>query len=208
MGRPKPVEFKPKHPEKYKGTYPITMRSSWEVLFAKKCDLMDDVVEWASEPVKIPYTDPTRLTKNNAPKQSIYIPDFLITVKDSKGRLHTSLVEIKPKHESGLKEAKNLAENVSITRNQAKWAAAAWWCQRRGITFKVLTEDNLFNTGSAPAHINVMTQKKLKTPTSIKPKKKVLKKKVSKKPTAISVKASNRAAKATKVLKVNKITKT
>jgi hypothetical protein len=169
MARPEPVKFIPKNPEKYNGTYPIWLRSSWEVIFAKKCDLMDDVVKWSSEPHKIPYTDPTRITENGKTKQSIYIPDFLVTLRDSKGSFKTILVEIKPKHESGVNEAKNVADSMSIIRNQAKWAAASWWCQRRGIQFAVLTEDNLFNTGKTPPPpIAPRTQPKLKVNLSKK----------------------------------------
>ena len=59
--------FIPKHPEKYKGTYPIVCRSSWERAFCMMVDTNVNIVQWASEPERIPYTDP--ITK----KQKVYI---------------------------------------------------------------------------------------------------------------------------------------
>ena len=63
-------KFTPKNPEKYIGTYPISYRSSWELVFMNKCDTHPNIKQWASESIKIPYRNP--LTK----KHTYYIPDF------------------------------------------------------------------------------------------------------------------------------------
>lgn len=139
MGRrPAKVNYRPKHPEKYKGSYPIVSRSSWETSFMDFCDLNQNVLEWASEPLKIPYSDPITGT------QKVYIPDFLLLVNDSRGFQRTLLIEIKPEHEALKEKARSAADEALIARNQAKWAAAAYWCQRRGIQFQVITEADMF----------------------------------------------------------------
>lgn len=139
--RPKPVTYTPRHPSKYKGSYPIVLRSSWEVSFAQKCDLTPTILEWASEPVEIPYNNPLKPGPN---KQSIYIPDFLIKFINKQGQIETKLIEIKPEKEALAEKAKNEYDAMSLMVNEAKWLAAAAWCKRRGIKFVTLTESGMF----------------------------------------------------------------
>jgi len=35
-----------------------------------------------------------------------------------------------------------------VAINYAKWASATAWCKRQGITFRVITEDDMFKNGS------------------------------------------------------------
>ena len=141
---PKPYDFSPYlvNPSKYKGQGPIMIRSSWERKFAELCDKSPMVLEWASEPVTIPYRDP--LTGH----QKVYVPDFLIAVRrqtaNKAGKVETILIEIKPKHETLIEHAKNSRDAERLLKNQGKWKAAEWWCQRRGISFRIMTEDQLF----------------------------------------------------------------
>ena len=86
--------YTPQFPSKYTGEYPIIYRSSWELEFMRYCDLHPDVMEWASEPQKIPYKNP--LNGN----QTVYVPDFLVTYKNIGGRKSVKLIEIKPMHEA------------------------------------------------------------------------------------------------------------
>ena len=53
--RYKQGNYTPRHPEKYKGTWPIIYRSSYELLFCKFCDDNTNVIEWSSESIVIPY---------------------------------------------------------------------------------------------------------------------------------------------------------
>jgi len=130
--------YTPQYPEKYVGEYPIVSRSSWEEEFMKYCDMHPDVLEWASEPVQIPYHDPI------TGKQKIYIPDFLATMIDKQGTLHKKLIEIKPLHEAYSEHARNTRDAAILARNQAKWTAAQGWAMRRGIEFIIMTEADLF----------------------------------------------------------------
>lgn len=138
MARGNLSQYVPRNPAKYVGPVPITLRSSWEVRMAQFCDLNDQVIEWAWESQKIPYSDP--LTG----KQKIYIPDLLLLFVNEQGIRESVLVEVKPAHEALEERARSSGDRMLLARNQAKWAAAAWWCQRRGIKFKVMTEDEIF----------------------------------------------------------------
>jgi hypothetical protein len=139
--------YHPINLNKYSGAHPIVLKSSWEEEFARKyCDLNPSCLEWAYEPWKIPYRDPTadpiRYPKG---KQTIYIPDFLISFQTPEGRIRTSLIEIKPKHESLNEFARSVADQRQVAKNYAKWRAAIAWCERRAnVEFVILTEAELF----------------------------------------------------------------
>ncbi len=140
MARPVKREFHPRNPQKYTGEYPIISRRRWEWDFMTMCDLNDRVLEWASEMAQIPYHDP--LTG----RQKVYVPDFLITYIDIHTRdRRTKLVEVKPMHEQLTEFARNTQDAAIQARNRAKWGAAIAWCQRRGITFEVMNERQMFH---------------------------------------------------------------
>ncbi len=132
----------PINPRKYSGSYPITLKSSWEENFARVyCDLNPAVIDWAYEIWRIPYRDPV------TGRQTIYIPDFLMSFQ-SNGQIKTALVEIKPLHETLYEHTRNAKDAAQVARNLAKWEAAISWCQRRGnIEFVVLTEAEMFPGG-------------------------------------------------------------
>lgn len=132
-------EFNPVNPEKYTGSdIPIIMRSSWEIEFAKHCDLLPSVLSWGYEMVQIPYSDP--LTG----KQKIYIPDFFVKVAQADGYSRDYVFEIKPIHEQKDGYAKNRTDAALIARNNAKWIAAAKWADRHSSEFVILNEQQLF----------------------------------------------------------------
>lgn len=133
--------YVPKNPAKYIGKGSIRYRSSWELVFCQFCDNNDKVVKWASESIHIPYKNPF------TGKNTIYIPDFLI-VYEKQGRLITELVEIKPKKQTLLEEKiQNARDRAVVALNHCKWAAANSWCKKNGITFRVITENDLFRNG-------------------------------------------------------------
>lgn len=137
--------YQPINREKYDGRYPIVLKSSWEEFFAQFCDLNEGCVSWAYEPWRIPYRDPI------ADRQTVYIPDFLITFRRRDGGLKTLLVEIKPAHEQLIEHARSPKDALAIARNEAKWDAARFWCSRRNdVEFVVLTEVNLFGQEIKP----------------------------------------------------------
>ena len=135
--------YTPLNPEKYNGKQPIVLKSSWEEHFAQVyCDLNPDCVEWAYEPVRIPYKDPL------SGRQTVYIPDFLLAMRSASGRITTTLCEIKPLHETVLEHARNRKDAATIAKNEAKWEVARAWCGRRNnVQFLVLTEKQLFPGG-------------------------------------------------------------
>lgn len=131
--------FRIRHPEKYVGTKTPIYRSSWEMTFMLFCDNNPAIQEWASEPVKIPYRDP--LTG----KQTVYVPDFLITYIDKNNKKHVEMIEIKPANQM-IKErvGANVYNQAQYVKNMAKWQAAGQWCKNRGIRFRVINENDIF----------------------------------------------------------------
>lgn len=128
-----------KNVEKYVGTNSPTYRSSWEFAFMQFCDNHPNIINWANEAIKIPYRNP--LTG----KQSIYVPDFLVVYQDKDGNQRTELVEIKPSSQTTLESAgKNKQNQAAVAVNMAKWQAANAWAKRTGITFKVISESDIF----------------------------------------------------------------
>lgn len=144
MSRGIRTQFTPTNPEKYDGLFPIVAKSSWELEFMRYCDNHPDVLKWAYEPIKIPYNNPTKANKT----QSIYLPDFLLTLIQKGGSTVTKLIEIKPLHEADQGFVRNSNDAVTKMQNDAKWAAAQAWAMRRGITFEVMTEADLFAGGA------------------------------------------------------------
>lgn len=131
--------YKIRNPEKYVGTRLPIYRSSWEMTFMMFCDNNPSIQQWSSEPVRIPYRDP--LTG----KQTVYVPDFLISYVDRNMKKHVELVEIKPANQM-LKErvGKNPYNQAQFIKNQAKWASAQAWCKQQNIKFRVINEHDIF----------------------------------------------------------------
>jgi hypothetical protein len=132
-----------KNPEKYVGSKIPFCRSSWETTFCMFCDNNPAVESWASEPLKIPYRDP--LTG----KQTVYVPDFLVTYIDKNNRKHIEMIEIKPANQMMIEQVgKNPYNQAQYIKNMAKWSAASSWCRNQGIKFRVINEHDIFsNTG-------------------------------------------------------------
>jgi len=132
--------YKVKNPEKYAGVSDPRYRSGWEFTFMNFCDNTESVKKWASEPIKIPYKDP--LTG----KQTVYVPDFLITYIDRNKKEFVEMIEIKPANQT-LKEkvGKNPYNQAQYIKNMAKWQAAGAWCQQQGIKFRVLNESDIYH---------------------------------------------------------------
>ena len=134
-------KFQIQNPDKYVGNKTPTYRSSWEFVFMQFCDNNPSIINWASEAVRINYRNP--LTGKN----TIYVPDFLITYQDAGGSQRAELVEVKPKKETTLEGAKNIRDQASVILNLAKWEAARAWCRAHGMTFRIVTEDMIFHQG-------------------------------------------------------------
>ena len=128
----------PKNPGKLVGNKQPQYRSSWELRIMSFLDNHPNVIQWGSECIRIPYTNP--LTG----KSTVYVPDFLVRYQDKNGTQRTELVEVKPKKETFMEAAKSRRDKAYVLLNTAKWAAAMQWCSRNGVHFRVLNEDNIF----------------------------------------------------------------
>ena len=118
--------FYPSNPKKYKGdSRNIIYRSLWERKFMVYCDLNQNVLEWGSEEIIIPYKSPIDNRWHR------YYPDFFIRVKEKSGSIKTYIIEIKPKKQvkepkkNPTKKTKEWVNEVYTWGvNQAKWDAA------------------------------------------------------------------------------------
>jgi hypothetical protein len=137
-------KYQPVNPKKYKGDPTnIIYRSLWERKFMKYCDLNENILEWGSEEIVLPYRSPLD------GKMHRYFPDFYIKVRESSGQIKKYLIEIKPKKqtvEPKVQKRKTKSYIYEVTewvKNQAKWKAAQEFCEDRLWQFKVMTEDDL-----------------------------------------------------------------
>lgn len=130
-----------KYPEKYLGN-PNTVRfmSSWELFTFRQLEHNPFVIKWASEEIAIPYFHPLKR------KICDYYPDLYIEVIDKEERLVKHLIEIKPKKQASLKGCKrgNDYDKAAYVVNEAKWKAARSFCEKYGLIFQIVTEDELF----------------------------------------------------------------
>jgi len=137
-------KYRPINPQKYKGDVTnIIYRSSWERKFLQYCDMNENILEYSSEEIALPYRSPI----DN--KIHRYFPDFYIKVKESSGQIKKYIIEIKPKKQTIEPEVKKrktksyIYEVYEYAKNQAKWKAAKEFCKDRLWEFKVLTEEDL-----------------------------------------------------------------
>jgi hypothetical protein len=130
-----------KNVAKYVGKGTPKYRSGWELTFMMFLDSNDNVLQWASESIRIPYRNP--LTG----KQSIYIPDFLVTYRGRNNTTIAELIEIKPKKQSLLESRASDRDRAIVALNYAKWHQATLWCKKNGLTFRVINEDMIYHQG-------------------------------------------------------------
>jgi len=142
MGKYLKGRFQPTNPDKYLGNTLPTYRSGWELQFMRFCDNHTSVTKWSSEPIRLPYLNP--LTG----KQTVYVPDFLIQYQDREGNVKTELIEVKPANQAIQERVGRSKRNQAhLIVNQAKWQVARQYCKQQGMTFRVVTENDMFHTG-------------------------------------------------------------
>lgn len=137
-------KYQPLNPRKYKGDpRMICYRSLWELKFMKWCDTHDNILEWGSEEIVVPYRSPLDGRVHR------YFVDFYIKVKTKNNVIKKYLIEIKPKKQTiepkqqKRKTPKYINEVTTYVVNQAKWEAAREWCADRSLEFLILTEEHL-----------------------------------------------------------------
>lgn len=137
--------YRPSNYSKYKGDHRnIIYRSLWELKFMRYCDINENILEWGSEEIWIPYVSP----KDNRVHR--YFPDFYVKARTRDGSIQKSLIEVKPLRQTKKpnmnpkRRTKSwLNEVVTYGVNQAKWKAAQEFCEDRLWDFKILTEKEL-----------------------------------------------------------------
>lgn len=141
--------YKIKNPEKYKGDInQIVYRSSYELKFMNFLDQHPNVLKWASEEIAIPYIW-------NGERHRYFV-DFYVEFKAKDGSTRKMLVEIKPYQQTQPPKAPQRKTRKSLetyqnailtyTKNVAKWEHAKDFCERNGVNFVVLTENELFKS--------------------------------------------------------------
>ena len=138
-------KYIPINPKKYIGnSSQIIYRSLWERKLMVYCDRNDNIIEWGSEEVIVPYRSPWD------GKMHRYFPDFYMKVKQGNGTYKKFIIEVKPKAQCKepiktpkRKTRKWYKEVQTWGINQAKWKSAIDYCENRGMEFKILTEDHL-----------------------------------------------------------------
>ena len=142
--------FTPMNPQKYKGeTSKIIYRSSWELKFLQYCDQHESVVEYAAEPIGIPYINPI------LKKECTYWIDCYMATKNQDGSLTKWLIEVKPnKYLTPPEPPNRLTEKQTMSYvrhaksyiiNTAKFKAAEVYAHKRMMRFGIITENFLFN---------------------------------------------------------------
>ena len=144
-------KFKPKNPQKYKGDHRnIIYRSLWELKFFRYLDRTDDIIEWSSEEVSIPYISPIDKKRHR------YFPDVILKKHLGNDKYETMVIEIKPKKQTmppdpkkknatptGRVSRRYLNEVKTYSINDAKWTAAKNFCDEKGWKFAIFTENEL-----------------------------------------------------------------
>ena len=137
-------KYKPEYPKKYKGDPTnIIYRSSYELKFMNWCDMNEDIQEWGSEEIAIPYRSPL----DN--KIHRYFPDFIVKKKNNTGNIETVVIEVKPKSQTSAPKVQKRATRRYVNEvytwgvNSAKWKAAQNFCEDRKWKFVIMTEEDL-----------------------------------------------------------------
>ena len=132
-------KYYPSFPRKYKGDPTnIIYRSLWERKFMVYCDKNDNILEWASEEIAIPYRSPV---DNRVHR---YFPDFYMKVKERGGKIKRYVIEVKPAKQTKppvkpKRQTKGyIREAYEYAKNQAKWKMAKEFCADRQWVFKVV----------------------------------------------------------------------
>ena len=142
-------KYIPVNPNKYIGNPgDIQYRSSWEYKMCVYLDHAQHILKWGCETIQIPYVGADG-------QKHRYFPDFYTESLNAKGEDIKMLIEVKPaietrKPKMGKKSNAKALESMEYKvqmweKNVRKWDQALQWCKNRGIIFKLVTEDSLFN---------------------------------------------------------------
>ena len=125
-------KYIPKNKDKFLSKRTPIYRSMWERRFMIYCDKSENILEWDSESIHIPYISPKDDRWHN------YYPDFYIKYKDKNDHIINAIIEIKPKYQ------------MKWDVNFAKWKACQKICMDAASIAKkgdiTIEADNLPNS--------------------------------------------------------------
>ena len=142
-GVPKPVKWRPQHPEKYVGDVDtIVSRSSWELHFMRYCDSNPAVIAWTSEyPIKYYSTVDEKVRR--------YFVDFFVKMRTVDGHA-VLMIEVKPDEQCApprkprtanhKSQMRYLTECAAYQLNVDKWQAAREFAEKNNMKFIILNE--------------------------------------------------------------------
>ena len=111
---------------------PIIFRSSYERIFVHWLESNNNVKQWASECLEIPYMFIDG-------KMHRYYPDYVVEMING----DKLVVEIKPKNQTIKPLNENSTAYEMYVKNMCKWKAAKKFCDDRGYKFQIITEDTI-----------------------------------------------------------------
>ena len=113
-------------------------KSSWELAFMELCDKHPAIINWAYEPIKVPYIHP--ITN----RSTVYVPDFLVVFVDKNMKQKVELIEVKPSKQAHMGKAKAKDDKLQLAINTAKWEAATRYAKSHGMRFRIVTEYDIY----------------------------------------------------------------
>ena len=141
-------KFSPKNPKKYNGDPTnIIFRSSWERKLFIWLDENENIIEWSSEELAIPYISPMDNRRHR------YFPDVICKAKYPDNTTKTIMIEVKPliqtkePKKQSKKTKRYITEVTTWAVNQQKWKTAQEYCLDRGWDFRIITEKEIFGSG-------------------------------------------------------------
>jgi hypothetical protein len=63
--------------------------------------------------------------------------------------MKAELIEIKPKKQSVIESKMSSKDRAIVAINYCKWDAATKWARNNGLTFRVITENDMFHNGKS-----------------------------------------------------------
>ena len=115
----------------------------WERKFMVWCDKNENVLQWGSEEIIIPYVSPVDRRVHR------YFPDFYVKARTKDNKIKKYIVEVKPEKQCMVpkrpkRQTKKFINEVKTYGiNQSKWKAATEYCLDRNMEFMILTEKHL-----------------------------------------------------------------
>jgi len=107
------------------------------------CDKNENILEWGSEEIAIPYISPV---DNRIHR---YFPDFYVRARTRSGGTQRFIVEVKPAKQTVPPKKRKKVSRIYLNEmktyavNEAKWKAAREYCADRKMEFKIITEKEL-----------------------------------------------------------------